>query len=98
MQDLEVRVNRKGHLMIIGDSPQLIVDLEHQENYIVAEGKRIPYKRNVELSEDLLQGKRQNVFNTAVRYYYSHACQVAEGVRAAAAYRAGANTTEREVK
>ena len=98
MRALDIRVERNGNLLMIGDSPKLIVDLKDQENYIVVKGKKFPYKRKVELSEDLLSGKRKNVFHTAVGYYYSHACQVAEGMQAAAAYRANANITQREWK
>lgn len=76
----------------------MIIDLKDQENYIVVKGEKFPYKGKVELSADLLIGKRKNVFNTAVRHYYSHACQVAEGMQIAAAYRANANIIKRELK
>lgn len=39
--------------------------------------ERIPYKREVSLSPDLLCGKRENVYATAVRHYYQQACEVA---------------------
>lgn len=91
-------VKRDGNTIVIGDMPQLIVDLDNQENYIVMNGKKIPYKREVSLSADLLSGKRKNVYATAVRHYYHQACEVAEGMRLAEAYRPTMNTTTREIK
>ena len=43
--------------LYIGDMPQLIVDLETQENYIRTEERLISYKKRIELSPDLLAGK-----------------------------------------
>lgn len=91
-------VKRNGNKIVIGDMPQLIVDLDNQENYIMMNGKKIPYKREVSLSADLLSGKRKNVYATAVRHYYHQACEVAEGMRLAEAYRPTMNTTTREIK
>lgn len=84
--------------MTIGDAPQLIVDLKNQNNYIAVQGKKIPYKREVVLSKDLLNGKRRNVYETAVRYYYDQACQIAKGIQIAEAYRPVMNTVTREIK
>lgn len=93
-----LNVKRNGNKIVIGDMPQLIVDLDNQDNYIVVNGKKIPYKREVSLSADLLSGKRKNVYATAVRHYYHQACEVAEGIRLAEAYRPTMNTTTREIK
>ena len=40
--------------LYIGDMPQLIVDLDTQENYIRTEERLISYKKRIELSPDLL--------------------------------------------
>lgn len=93
-----ITVKRQGNTIVIGDSPQLIVDLETQQNYILAYGKKIPYKREVRFSGDLLSGKRKNVYETAVRHYYQQACTVAEGIKIAEVYRPTMNTTTREIK
>lgn len=52
----------------------------------------------MELSGDLPAGKRQNVLETAVGYYYEQACSIAEGLQIAKAYRQHANTAMREIK
>lgn len=75
-----------------------MVDLKSQQNYIKIQERKIPYQREVALSEDLLSGKRKAVFDTAISHYYRQACQVAEGIEIAEAYRMEANTTSREVK
>lgn len=93
-----IEIKRQGNYIVIGDSPQLIVDLRTQKNYIRVEGMEIPYRRKVEFSDDLLAGKRKQVMDTAVRYYYRQACEVAEGMKVAKAYREKMNTTVREVK
>ena len=82
--------------LYIGDMPQLIVDLDTQENYIRTEERLISYKKRIELSPDLLTGKRANVLQTALEYYYTQACEVAEGIKIAEEYRQKANTTVRE--
>ena len=82
--------------LYIGDMPQLIVDLETQENYIRTEDRLISYTKRIELSPDLLAGKRANVLQTALEYYYTQACEVAEGIKIAEAYRPKANTAIRE--
>ena len=94
----QVKVMLDGDIMTIGDSPRLVVDLKHQNNYIEMYGRRIPYKREVIFSKDLLSGKRKNVYETAVKHYYAQACQIAEGVRIAETYRPIVNTTRRELK
>lgn len=78
---MKIEMKRDGNKIIIGDSLQLIVDLENQENYIRINDKMIPYRKKVELSGDLLAGKRQDVLETAVRYYYEQACSIAEGLQ-----------------
>ena len=93
-----VAIKKRGNTMIIGEHPQLIVDLENQENFINVNGKKIPYKREIAFSKDLLEGKRKAVFDTAVQYYYHQACQVAEGYLFVEKYQAKANSTVREVK
>lgn len=72
-------MKRQGNMIVIGDQPQLVVDLSSQKNYIKYKDMTIPYGRKVELSEDLLAGKRANVLNTAVNYHYCQACEVLEG-------------------
>ena len=94
----QVKVILNGDIMTIGEAPRLIVDLKHQNNYIEMQGKRIPYKREIIFSKDLLSGKRKNVYETAVKHYYDQACQVAEGVQIAESYRPNMNTTRRELK
>lgn len=93
-----IEIKRQGNSIVIGDSPQLVVDLKTQKNYIRVEGMEIPYRRKIEFSDDLLAGKRKQVMDTAVRYYYRQACEVAEGIKAARAYREKINTTVREIK
>lgn len=95
---VKIEVRRDGNLLFIGGLPQLIVNLENQENYIKLQDRLIPYYREVTLSKDLLAGKRKNVFETALDYYYKQACDVAEGILAAEAYRSKANLTVREWK
>ena len=93
-----VAIKKSGNTMIIGEQPQLIVDLENQKNFINVNGKKIPYKREIAFSTDLLEGKRKAVFDTAVQHYYRQACQVAEGYLFMEKYQAKANSTVREVK
>ncbi|MCI8638210.1 MAG: hypothetical protein HFG41_03460 [Coprococcus sp.] len=93
-----IKIKREGNLIVLGESPQLIVDLQTQRNFIKTHEEAIPYRRKVEFSDDLLAGKRKQVMDTAVRYYYRQACEVVEGIKVAGAYRAKINTTVREVK
>lgn len=95
---VKMEIKREGNLLFIGDSPQLIVNLESQENYIKIQDRMLPYYREVALSKDLLAGKRRNVLETALDYYYEQACKTAEGILAAEAYRSRANVTVREYR
>ena len=94
----EIKTKRDGQWLFIGDAPLLVVNLGNQNNYILTNGRKLPYEREIALSPDLLAGKRQNVYETAIRHYYTQACQVAEGILIAEAYRAKANLTVRERK
>lgn len=97
-KDEKIRFERQGRRLLIGECPRLIVDLDTQENYIQTEGRRIPYYREIALSRDLLEGKRANVLETALCYYYDQACRVAENMKIAKEYRSRANVTVREIK
>ena len=71
-------------------------DIERQEaisDYLY-EQEDIPFKKEVKLSPDLLQGKRQKVLNTALNYYYQTACEIAEETRFAREYGKRANRTK----
>lgn len=96
MQDIKIR--KDGDTIRIGENPELIVNLIDQKNYIRVDQQMFPYRKTVAISRDLLDGKRQNVLNTAVNHYYRQACAVAEGIEAARKYRAKLNMTVREVK
>ena len=67
--------------------PQLVVDLKTQNNYIIYQGGKIAYHREIGLSRDLLAGKRENVLDTAIQHYYEQACQVVQGKQIADSYR-----------
>lgn len=94
----EIQVTREENILTIGKAPQLIVDLKNQRNYIEYDSKKVPYQREIVFGEDLLEGKRKNVFQTAIRYYYEQACKFVEGLQIAEAYRSKANTTTREIR
>lgn len=98
VQTEEIQVKYEKDRLLIGETPLLVVDMENQNNYIEVNGRKIPYRKEIRLSKDLLEGKRKNVFQTAVNYYYRQACSVAEGVLAAEKYREKANGTIREIK
>lgn len=87
-----------GDKIYIGEEPQLVVDLIKQDNYIKLRGREIAYRREVKFSADLLSGKRENVRNTAIAYYYRQACETAKGIEAAEGYRGKVNRTIREKK
>ena len=72
----------------------MVVDLKTQKNYIHCEKEDIPFKKEICLSPDLLQGKRQKVLNTALNYYYQTACEIAEETRFAREYGKRANRTK----
>ena len=70
-------------------------DIERQEaisDYLY-EQEDIPFKKEVKLSPDLLKGKRPEVLNTALNYYYQTACEIAEETRIAREYGKRANRT-----
>jgi hypothetical protein len=98
MENNHISVTKQGNILRIGKSPQLIVDLETQENYIKTSGKVIPYHKQVHFSQDLIRGERSEVFQAAVKYYYGQASAVAEGMKYAENYHRKANTTVREMK
>ncbi len=84
-----ISVRQEGDEIYIGDMPQLVVNLKNQQNYIVCQGNKIAYHREIRLSNDLLSGKRKNVFDTAVSHYYRQACEVARGKQLAEVYQLG---------
>lgn len=92
----KMTVKQDENKLIIGESPKLVIDLVSQNNYIEVDGEQIAYNKKIELSRDLLSGKRSQVFDTAIAHYYRQACMVAEGKRAADAYLKKANLTVRE--
>lgn len=83
----------EGDRLYIGDSPQLIVNLKTQENLICCKNENIPYKKEIRLSPDLLEGKRPEVLKTAVEYYYQQACEIADSIQIAREYGRKANRT-----
>ena len=92
----KINVKRDGNILTIGDTPQLVVDLENQKNYIVFAGKQVPYHQEIAFSEDILAGKRENVFQKAVNYYYEQACEFIKGIKIAEEYRPFVNKSTRE--
>lgn len=98
METGKTEMKRNGTLLFIGESPQLIVNLENQENYIKIQDRMLPYYREVTLSQDLLAGKRKNVLETALNHYYEQACRIAEGILTAEAYQSKANVTVRDYR
>lgn len=95
MENLKFR--KRDHLLIVGDSPQLVIDLNRGEHYILMGKIRIPYRKEIRFSPDLLRGERENVMRTALEFYYGQACDIAEGYELAAAYRKKANLQIREL-
>ena len=89
----EYNVELDGEKLYIGDSPKLMIDLKTQKNFIYYEDEDIPYKKEIRISPDLLQGRRSEVFETAVKYYYQQACEFAEGIQIAREYGKRANRT-----
>lgn len=92
----EIMYKMEGHILRIGNHPQLVINLDTQENYIQTDEKEIPYRKTVEISPDLLEGKRKPVMKTAIRYYYQQACQIADDMKIAEEYWKYANLTIRE--
>ena len=87
-----------GNEIRIGQLPQLVVNLDTQNNFIETGEKRIPYRRKLSFSPDLLLGKRPEVFYAAAKFYYEQASAVAEGYKVAEDMRGRWNTTVREIK
>lgn len=95
---LDIKVKKEGRTLVIGEKPELIVNLENQINFIKMNDELFPYKKKICLSDDLLSGKRRNVWETAIQYYYQQACAVAEGILAAREYWSRANINEMEIR
>ena len=55
--------------------------------------RKIFHIKKIRISSDLLQRKRPEVFQTAVKYYYQQACEIAEGIQIAREYGKKANRT-----
>ena len=83
----------QGEKIYIGESPQLVVNMKTQENFIYYKDEIFPYKKEVRLSSDLLHGKRAKVLRTALNYYYQDAVEIAEGLIVAREYGKRANRT-----
>lgn len=94
MEELLIHITKDK--VTVGTSPQLVINLKDQKNYIKLSDREIPYRKEILLSPDLLAGKRKQVLQTALRYYYTQACQIAEDMKIAEKYRKEANTTIRE--
>ncbi|RGH39921.1 MULTISPECIES: hypothetical protein [Clostridia] len=94
----EAQVTRDGNILTIGKDIQLIVNLDNQQNYVKYDSRKVPYQREIVFGKDLLEGKRQNVFRTAINYYYEQACRFVEGLQIAENYQKTINTTVREIK
>lgn len=88
MEQRKILVKCEGTKVYIGEMPQLVVDLQTQENYIEYIGGKMPYYREIGLSRDLLEGKRGNVLDTAIEHYYHQACSVLRAKSYADAFRA----------
>lgn len=82
---------REGDTFIIGESPRLIVNIKGSPNYIVTDTQRIPFRKEICLSPDLIRGERENVLKTALTFYYDQACSIVRGYQMAAACRKRAN-------
>lgn len=95
---LNIKVKKEGKILVIGEKPELIVNLENQMNFIKMNDELLSYKKKICLSDDLLSGKRRNVWETAIQYYYRQACAVAEGILVAREYRSRANISEMEIR
>lgn len=93
-----IKVKREERMLVIGEEPELIVNLDNQKNFIKIGDELLPYKKKIYLSDDLLSGKRKNVWETAIHYYYRQACAVAEGILVAREYRSRANISEMEIR
>ena len=92
----KIAMRREGSKLFIGEDPQLIVNLETQENHIKTGERLLTYHRRVGLSPDLLAGKRPNVLETAVEAYYMQACRTAEAIRISIKHTRREENAERE--
>ena len=81
-----IRIQVSDDKLIVGEMPKLVIDLKGEENYIETKGQRIPYRKRIRVSRDLLQGKRANVMQTAMMHYYRQASDIAEGYKKLADY------------
>lgn len=95
MEKISVKISEDKIIIGQAPKPQLVIDLEKQENCIITEDRTIPYRRKVLLSPDLLCGKRQDVLLSALGYYYSQACGIARDMKLVEEYRGRMNITER---
>lgn len=86
MQQIQVQVV-DGNTILVGNAPRLVIDLAGGAHYIEDSGERIPYKREIQISPDLLRGERGNVLQTAMEFYYSQACDVVSSYKKLADYK-----------
>jgi hypothetical protein len=87
----QIRVRRTGSKLEVGIHPKLVIDLDGGGNYIETECQKIPYRKNIRISQDLLQGKRTDVMQTVINHYYAQACDIAEGYKIIAGQRDSTN-------
>lgn len=52
---MTIKIKKEGDFLLIGESPQLVVNLNTQENHIQTSLKRISYKKKVVFSKDFLR-------------------------------------------
>lgn len=83
----QIQVQRTGSKLEVGIHPKLVIDLDGGENYIETECQKIPYRKNIRISQDLLRGKRNNVMQTVMNHYYAQACNIADGYKIIAGQR-----------
>lgn len=84
--------------LIVGEIPRLVIDLNGGENYLETENQKIPYRKKIGISRDLIQGKRSNVMQTAMMYYYQQASRIAEGYKKIADYHDRINIDVKEIR
>lgn len=83
----EIKVEKKNIGFVVGEFPKLVINLQTGEHWIFLGEKKIPYKKKIAFSEDLLHGKRRSVLETAIQYHYEKACEIARNTVKAEAYR-----------
>lgn len=83
----EIKVEKNENGFVVGESPKLVINLKTEEHFIVMGERKIPYRNQIAFSEDLLRGKRQAVLETAIRYHYEKACEIAQNMVKAEEYR-----------